>query len=78
MSIFGFYCLHSMVYKIVMNNFGSKLYSSVESILANLTKKLESEVKQLQEDDLLHCLGQMWKNISTLEKKIRDSLWYLV
>lgn len=61
-----------------MNSKGSILYSSVESILANLTKKLKSEVKQLQEDDLLHGLGQMWKNISTLEKKIRDSLWYLV
>lgn len=67
-----------MVYKIIMNSKGSILYSSVESILANLTKKLKSEVKQLQEDDLLHGLGQMWKNISTLEKKIRDSLWYLV
>lgn len=67
-----------MVYKIIMNSKGSLLYISVESILANLTKKLKSEVKQLQEDDLLHGLGQMWKNISTLEKKIRDSLWYLV
>lgn len=62
----------------MINNFGVYLYDAVRTILLGYTKKLQKEVKTLQEDDLLHGLGQMWRNISSLEKKIRDSLWYLV